>query len=70
MTVMITANTPPAKGQSVAEELSFNLLHKSGKTFELLHFRKTGENTAEVMVLAVLVDDRAVAISNIYYGDV
>lgn len=39
-------------------------MHKSGKTFELLHFRKTGRNTAEVTVLVT------VAISNIYYGDV
>lgn len=44
-------------------------MHKSEKTFELLHFRKIGENTAEVMLLAVLVDHGAVAISNIYYGD-
>lgn len=62
--------TPPAKGQSIAGELSFRLLHKSGKTFQCLHFRKTEENTAVVMVLAVLVDHRAVATSDIYYGDV
>lgn len=42
-------------------------MHKSQKIFELLHFRKTGRNTAEV---TVLVDLGAVAISNIYYGDV
>jgi len=45
-------------------------LHKSGKSFELLSFRKAGENTAEMMVLAVLVDHRAVAIDNVYYGGV
>lgn len=45
-------------------------MHKSGKTFELLRFRKTGGNTAEALVLAVLVGRRAVASCNIYYGDV
>lgn len=47
----MTRADPRAKGQSEAEELSFNLLHKSGKTFELLHFREPGADTAGVRVL-------------------
>lgn len=37
------------------------------KNLQAFHFReRTGENRAEVMVLAVLVDQRAIASTNIY----
>lgn len=55
MAVVTTAKDPCQGAELSSRAETFNLLHKSGKTFELFNFRKrTEENAAQVMVCAVL----------------